>query len=305
MTPQYIDLQVNGYGGHDYNQEGLTAEQFHTSCELLREHGVAKILATITTEKLDVMCRRLQRIVDYRKADKLAQEIIVGFHIEGPFISPETGYVGAHPKDSVQPATVDAMKRLLDATDGMTRLVTLAPEHDAGFATTKFLRKSGVVVSAGHCNPTVEQLSASIDAGITLFTHLGNGCPMQMHRHDNIIQRALSLVDRGLMPMFIADGAHVPFVALGNYLKLAGVERCIVVTDAVAPAGKGPGKYTMGRWELVIGEDLVARAPDGSHFVGSALMMPRVVDNLKQKLGLSDAQVRTLIVDNPKKVVGL
>jgi N-acetylglucosamine-6-phosphate deacetylase len=126
------------------------------------------------------------------------------------------------------------MDRLLDAAGGLTRLVTLAPERDAGLKVTRRLAGQNIVVVAGHCDSTLEELRTAIDAGLTLFTHLGNGCPMQRHRHDNIIQRALSLHDR-LLLCLIADGAHVPFPALGNYMRAAGLDRCVVVTDAIAP----------------------------------------------------------------------
>src|SRR5439155_16776562 len=142
-------------------------------------------------------------------------------------------------------------------------------------------------VSAGHCNPSLEQLRGAIDAGLSMFTHLGNGCPMLLHRHDNIIQRVLSLADK-LLIGFIADGTHVPMMALANYLKLAGIENCYVVTDAIAPAGLGPGRYTLGRWDLLIEADMVARAPDRSHFVGSAITMPQTWENLTKKLRLSE-----------------
>src|SRR5947199_1104578 len=170
-----------------------------------------------------------------RERDPLVREIIAGIHIEVPFISPVDGYRGAHPKDAVRPADRDAMRRLLDAAGGLTRLVTLAPENDAGFAVTRLLTTQNIRVSAGHTNASLDQLKGAIAAGLSMFTHLGNGCPMQIHRHDNIIQRALSLADK-LFLMFIADGAHVTYTALRNYLKLAGLDRCIVVTDAVAPA---------------------------------------------------------------------
>jgi N-acetylglucosamine-6-phosphate deacetylase len=127
---------------------------------------------------------------------------------------------------------------------------------------------------------------------------------MVMHRHDNIVQRALSLADR-LWLCFIADGAHVPFTALGNYLKLAGYDRCIVVTDAIAPAGVGPGRYKFGRWDLVVGEDMVARAPDRSHFVGSGITMKQSAENLRTSLGVSEAMIRKLTFDNPRAAVGV
>lgn len=182
--------------------------------------------------------------------------------------------------------------------------MTLAPECDAGLQVTRLLSENGITVSAGHCDPTIDQLRAAIDAGLTMFTHLGNGCPMMMARHDNIIQRALSLSDR-LWLCFIADGVHVPFFALGNYLRAAGLNRCIIVTDAIAPAGLGPGRYTLGRWELDIGPDMVARAPDGSHLVGAAITMPQSAANLEQHLGLSADAVRQLTAINPRQAVGL
>jgi len=299
QPPEFFDLQVNGYGGVDFNQDDLGADALHTACATLRADGVAGILATIITEDLPVMCARLNRLMQLRAGDPLAASVIAGFHIEGPFISPHDGYRGAHPKDAVRPAEVGAMQRLLDAAGGLTRLVTLAPEFDAGLRVTRLLSGQRIAVSAGHCDPSLDQLLAALDAGLRLFTHVGNGCPMQLPRHDNVIQRALSLADR-LWLTFIADGVHVPFFALRNYLKIAGVDRCVVVTDAIAPAGKGPGIYRLGRWELNIGDDLVARAPDGSHLIGSAMSMSRAFDNLVRQVGLSEGEARRLTMMNPR-----
>lgn len=301
---KYFDLQVNGYGGVDFNKDDLGAEELHGCCERLRDDGASGILATIITEKLDLMCARLKRLAELRERDPLAEEIIAGVHIEGPFISPVTGYVGAHPRDAVMPASIDGARRLIDAASGLTRILTLAPECDAGLKVTAMLARQGITVSCGHCDPTLDQLRAAADAGASMFTHVGNGCPMQVHRHDNIIQRALNLSDR-LSMCFIADGVHVPFVALRNYLKCAGLSRCCVVTDAIAPAGLGPGRYTLGRWDLLIGEDMVARAPDGSHFVGSAISMPQTHRNLREKLGLNEEECGLLLETNPRRAVGL
>jgi N-acetylglucosamine-6-phosphate deacetylase len=299
----YFDLQVNGYDGIDFHSDDLCADELHQVCTTMQRDDVGGFLATITTEHIPVMEHRLRRLVELREADPLARELIPALHIEGPFISAVDGYRGAHPRDAVRPADVDSMKRLLDAAGGLATLVTLAPENDPGMATTRYLAKQGIRVSAGHTNASLDELKAAIDAGLSMFTHLGNGCPMQMHRHDNIIQRALSLADQ-IHPMFIADGAHVAFPALGNYLRTAGIDRCIVVTDAVAPAGRGPGRFRLGRWDLVVGEDLVARAPDGSHLIGSAVAMPRAVKNLVDHVGLSVAEAGQLTVHNPRMVMG-
>lgn len=304
MATGYFDIQVNGYKGVDFQSDQLTSEQLHAVCQHLADDGVAGILATLTTDHVDSLVRRLRRIVQFRAQDSLIARIIAGFHIEGPFLNETIGYRGAHPEDAIHPANEDEMSRMLDAAAGLTKLVTLAPERDAGQKVTRMLVKGGVRVSAGHCNPSLEELQAGIDAGVTLFTHVGNGCPMQMHRHDNIVQRALSFSDR-LYLCFIADGAHVPFFALKNYLRLAGLERCVIVTDCMSAAGMTPGRYQLGRWDVLVGPDMVARAPDGSHLVGAAITMPQTYANLTQKLGLSAADARQLIVDNPRTAIGI
>ncbi|CAA9441328.1 MAG: N-acetylglucosamine-6-phosphate deacetylase [uncultured Phycisphaerae bacterium] len=303
MPPDYFDLQVNGYAGVDFNKDDLTADELHLACGRLRADGYGGILATVITEDVPRMALRLANLVRHRERDPLAREMIAGFHVEGPFLNETPGYRGAHPADAMHPADLDEMKRLLDAAGGLARVVTLAPERDPSLRVTRMLSDAGVVVSAGHCDPPLDTLEAAIDAGLQMFTHLGNGCPMLMNRHDNVVQRVLSLADR-LWVCFIADGAHVPFFALRNYLRAAGMDRAIVVSDAVAPAGLGPGRYTLGRWELLIGDDLVARAPDGSHLIGSAVTMTRQADNLRAHVGLTDAQVRQLTADNPRRAIG-
>ncbi|MBN1555716.1 MAG: N-acetylglucosamine-6-phosphate deacetylase [Phycisphaerae bacterium] len=300
----YFDVQVNGYGGVDFNQEGVSPEGLHTACEMMRRDGVEGFLATIITEDVEKMCSCLARLVALRSRDSLAEEMLAGFHIEGPFINPEAGYRGAHPPDAIRPADADEMKRLLDAAGGLTRVVTLAPEQDEKFTVTKLLAKRGITVAAGHCNPSYEDLQAAVEAGVSLFTHLGNGTPPEIPRHDNIIQCALALSEK-LYFSLIADGVHLPHFVLRNFFQCIGLDRCIITTDAIAPAGLGPGRYTMGRWNLLIDEDLVARSPDGSHLVGSAMSMSQAEKILRDQLHLKDEDIRKLTYENPKKAICL
>jgi N-acetylglucosamine-6-phosphate deacetylase len=299
-----LDLQVNGYAGTDFNGDDLTAEALHHACVCLREDDCDSILATFITDDVATLERRMSTLVRLREQDELARSVIVGIHIEGPFMNPEKGYIGAHPPQCVRPANLEDAKRLLDAAGGLTKIVTLAPEKDEHFHVTEFLANNGVTVSAGHCNPSLEVLRAATEHGLTMFTHVGNGCPMLMHRHDNIIQRALALRDK-LWLCFIPDGVHIDFFALQNYLRVAGLEKTIFVTDAISAARLGPGKFTLAGWDIQIGEDLVARSPDGSHFVGSTVTIPRIVANGQQQLGLSKADLKLLLDTNPRKAVGL
>jgi len=298
----YFDLQVNGYAGVDFNRDDLSLESLHHACQQLQNDGVSSILATIITNYPEQIRRCLEKIVELRQSDPLIRNIIHGFHIEGPFLNEEQGYVGAHLAAAVCPADPDLMKQLLDAAHGLTRLVTLAPERDENYRVTRLLADQGIRVAAGHCNPSLDQLNAAIDAGLTMFTHLGNGCPQSLPRHDNIIQRVLSLSDR-LWISFIADGVHVPFYALNNYLRCAGLNRCVIVTDAISAAGLGPGTYSLGNKTVMVDENLITHSPDNSYLVGSSTPMMQMADNLHKHLELSNEQIRLLTITNPRKVL--
>jgi N-acetylglucosamine-6-phosphate deacetylase len=298
----YFDLQVNGYGGVDFNSDGLSADDLHRACEMVRRDGVSQILATVITEALPQMCGRIARIVELREQDELAREVIAGFHIEGPWLNETPGFRGAHPPDAMRPANLDDAGRLLEAGAGLVKLVTLAPERDPDAATTKWLANRGVRVAGGHSDASLEDLERATDNGLSLWTHLGNGCPGTLARHDNVVQRVLSFSDR-LWPCFIADGVHIPFFALRNYLRAADLSRCVVVSDAVAPAGLGPGTYSFARWTVNVGEDLAVRAPDNSHLVGSAVTMKQSVENLRTHLGLDDSAIAMLCETNPRRAL--
>ncbi len=300
----FFDLQVNGYGGVDFNADGLTSDALHAVCERWVADGVQGILATVITADLDVMVRRLKTLVACRAADPLSQQLIAGIHIEGPFLNPEPGYIGAHSAQAVRPANVDDARYLLDAAGGLCRLMTLAPEHDAGGRTTRLLVEAGVTVSAGHTNASLETLRAAIDAGLSMFTHVGNGCPATMARHDNIVQRALSLSDR-LWCCFIADGVHVPSWVLANYLKICGMDRAVVVTDAISAAGLGPGRYTLGDRAVEVDAHGAARYPgETDHLAGSAATMPHCVRVLRE-MGLVEATITALTFTQPRRAVGM
>ncbi|HBO44427.1 MAG TPA: N-acetylglucosamine-6-phosphate deacetylase [Planctomycetaceae bacterium] len=298
-----LDLQVNGYAGVDFNNGATTPNEMHEACRRLREDGVKHILATIITDDVGSMAARLASLAAFRRQDPLVEQVVLGFHIEGPFISPLPGYFGTHPAAAIRPADSDAMKRLLDAAEGLARIVTLAPEYDEGFRVVRLLDRAGVVAAAGHCNPSVDELRGAIDAGLSMFTHFGNGCPAVLPRHDNIIERVLGLADRLFVSM-IADGAHVPFVAMRNYLRLIPADRVVIVSDAINAAGCGPGTYAIGDQVVEVGDDLIPRTPDRSSLAGSACTMRRMADHLQRELGVDANDLRRWMVENPRRAIG-
>lgn len=298
---RFVDLQVNGYVGVDFNCGQVTPRQLHDVCLALRRDGVERILATVVTNAPQRMCAALRNLAGLREKDELARELIAGFHVEGPFISPLDGFRGAHPLEHVRPADLDQAQRLLDAAGGLVRVLSLAPEQDDGLRVTRRLSEHGLVVSMAHTDAPLELLEEAIQAGARMFTHLGNGCPLHLHRHDNIIQRVLSLAER-LTITFIGDLVHVPEPALGNYIRLVPPQNLVVVTDCSSPAGGPRGRYRFAGWEAEVDESGAMWSPDHAHLLGSAATMRTCQQNLR-RLGLSEGLIRQALCDNPARLI--
>lgn len=298
----YFDLQVNGYFGLDFNSDSYSDEAVVTTCKRLAEDGNEKILATVITAPMESMITRIGHIADLIERVPEAKAMIAGIHVEGPFINRAEGYVGAHPADAVTEANDELTNRLLEAGRGHVRLLTLAPEMDSGARVTKMLSDKGIVVAAGHCDPSLDQLRCAIDNGLKLFTHLGNGCPGLLPRHDNIIQRVLSLSDQ-LMVSFIADGHHVPAVALANYLDRMPTENIVIVTDAISAAGLGPGRYELADQIVEVDEDGAAWSACRTHFAGCASTFPQMIDFLSRDIGATEADIQRWLIDNPSRLM--
>lgn len=294
----WIDLQVNGYAGIDFNGPPLSNQQLIDVCRRLSDDGVQQCLPTIITDDLQLMCQRIRQIAQAIETLPEAKQVFAGIHVEGPFINPLDGYVGAHPKQHVCTATPERIEQILEAGSGHVKLLTLALESEHSMQAIERLVEQGIVVAAGHCDPSLAVLDQAIDAGLSLFTHLGNGCPGQLHRHDNIVQRVLSRADQ-LTISFIADGHHVPFFALKNYLHVVPEDRIVIVSDAISAAGLGPGKYQLGDQWVHVDEDLAAWSADRQHFAGCATTMPQMHQLLSEQLSVSEEQLTRWMKENP------
>ena len=299
-----IDLQINGFAGVDFNSDNLNGEGLLRASRSLKDIGVRKFLPTLITAPTDKLKSRAANLVQLIEENEELNEMIPGIHMEGPFISKEDGYRGAHPLDGVCLADLEIVKGLEDACAGKLLLFTLAPEQDKQGEVTKFLTNQEVVVSAGHTNASTDQLKNAIDSGLQMFTHLGNACPQQLPRHDNIIQRVLALSDK-LWISYIADGLHLPFFVLRNLLMTAGFDRSIIVSDAISAAECKAGCYTLGDQSIEIKEDGVSQSTDGSHLIGSTTSLATMYQNLINNLGLSKEQADDLTRTNPSRLLGL
>jgi N-acetylglucosamine-6-phosphate deacetylase len=267
--PAFVDLQVNGFAGVDYNAAGVTPEAIARSFDAMEATGVGLCLPTIITSTAEHFAACARAVLDTR------HPIIAGLHMEGPYISPTDGFRGAHPLSCVCPASVDDFRRRQDAADGRILLLTLAPEVPGALPVIEYAAGTGVRVAIAHSNATTAQIADAVTAGATLSTHLGNGCPAVLPRHPNVIWDQLAT--DALHASLIVDGHHLPPATVRVMVRAKSAERCVLVTDAMMAAGAGPGVYRLGDLEVVCDPSGRVAVPGSATLAGSSLTLPEAV----------------------------
>lgn len=276
--PGLFDLQVNGFAGVDFNAPDLTRDRASEALERMRTTGVTRCLPTLITSPFDDFARSARIIA------RLASAAVAGIHMEGPYLSPEDGPRGAHPREHLETASIDDFERRQAAADGRIVLVTLAPEVDGAMAVIEHLVDSRVRVAIGHTAASPRQIDAAIAAGATLATHLGNGCAAMLPRHPNVIWELLA--SDAVRVSLIVDGHHLPPSTVKAMIRAKGADHTILITDAVAAAGCEPGIYTMGAVKCELGKNGRVSAPGTPYLAGSALTLDRAIANTARFTGL-------------------
>ena len=302
VSPGWIDLQVNGYAGVDYNDPDAPHDEIARSIGVQRSTGVARFYPTVITGSRRDMTGSLSNLARARRT--LGDgDAMLGFHVEGPWISPHDGPRGAHPRPHVRAPSVDEFERFQDAAEGNVKLVTLSPEHPEALAVIEHMVVSGVVVSIGHTAATASQIADAVKAGATMSTHLGNGASSSVPRHDNYIVHQLA--DDRLYAGLIIDGIHLPPPFAKVALRAKGPDRSVLVTDAVAPAGCRPGHYRLGEQDVELTAEQRVELTTTRRLAGSALSMEKGIENSMRFAGLSLLESTRLATSNPGAAMGL
>jgi len=292
MKPIFVDLQVNGHGGVDL-LSAKTVDDVRKVSRSLFQNEVAGYLATLITAPLDSALSALKFIEEVRKNPLPGEAIILGTHLEGPFISLEKR--GVHPKEFVKDPDLAHMKALLTA--GIIKQVTLAPELPGAIELIKYLVGEGVVVSLGHSNATKSEAIAGFAAGAKTVTHLFNAMPKPPL--SGLADAALERSD--VVIQIIVDGVHVSNELLKDTMPKI-LERFIVTNDAVAAAGLGEGTFPFGGMEVTVTNG-AARRVDGT-LAGGVANLRASLAKLKE-LNISDSIALASVTTRPCELIGV
>jgi len=286
-----FDLQVNGFAGVDFQTVELTLPDLRRAVDALRACQTHRFLLTLITDDVEALSAKFKHIEELRAQDPVIAETVCGYHLEGPFLSGEDGYRGAHPAGLQAAPDWEVFRRLQTAAGGRIKMLTIAPELPGSAEFIAEAAQSGVVVSLGHTNASDGQIDAAIRAGAKLCTHLGNGVPQTLHRHENVMQRLLARDE--LTACFIPDGMHLPPAVLRNFFRVKPRGKVLLTTDAVSAAGAPPGRYTVGSLK-VESKDGVVRQPGRKNFAGSCLTPDQGVSNAARWLGIPVGDARSM-----------
>lgn len=224
-------------------------------------------------------------------------------HVEGPYLSPEDGPRGAHPRQHIRPPDWDEFRQFQDAAGGLIRLMTLAPEHEGALAFIERLAASGVVVALGHTAATGPRIRDATSAGARLSTHLGNGSHAMLPRHENYIWEQLA--DDRLWASIIADGHHLPASVVKCIVRVKTPARTVLTCDASPLAGLPPGRYSQWGQDFDIlpsNKVVVAGTP---YLAGSGAFADRCVGNAIPFAGVSLADAVDMAGARPRELLGL
>ena len=296
----FLDIQVNGFAAVDFNRPELTAADLTRATKAMWRSGVTRFLPVVITAPTTSMLATLAAIARAREEAPILRRAIPGIHLEGPFLSPDDGPRGAHPADSVRDPDWDVFRRFQDAAGGLIRFVTIAPERPGAIGLISKLRHAGIVVGIGHSDAKEQDIDQAVEAGAQISCHLGNGAHAMLPRHRNYIQKQLAT--DALMASVIADRHHLPSYVVKNMFRCKGLDRVILITDAMAAAAAPPGQYRLGEVLAEVGPDGYVRLPGTPYLAGSALTMDRAIDNAARFAGLAVEDAVRLATRQPRKL---
>lgn len=300
IAPGFIDNQVNGYVGVDFAAEQLSPDGIRMAAEALWKDGVTTFLPTLVSGSHDALIRNL-KILAQASEDPYFKGSMPGFHLEGPYISPEPGYCGCHPVQYIRRPSWKEFMQYQEAAGGKIIQVTVAPELDGAFEFIRSCRENGIVTAIGHTNATADEINLAVENGARLSTHLGNGCANLIDRRRNPLWPQLAN-DR-LIPSLIADGHHLLPEEIKVFYKIKGPEKLILTSDVNYLRGMPPGDYMYLGSKVIMTADGLIMNPELHCLAGASLPLFKGIENMMKHAGCTLGEALNLAGRNVARVL--
>jgi N-acetylglucosamine-6-phosphate deacetylase len=302
QVPGFVDLQVNGFCGVDFSSPNLIVEDFIRATNLLFKEGTACFLPTVITSPLSVYKRNLPLIAQLIGRIDLKGRM-PGIHIEGPFISSKSGARGIHNPHWIKKPDIELFKRLEDLSVGTIKLITIAAELEGAEQLIEYAVKRGISVSLGHQMATSQEIKRAESAGASALTHFGNGVPALLNRHNNPLWGGL-VADK-LSAMIISDGFHLPDSLIKVIIRVKGIGKVIVTSDASPVAGLQPGTYTSMGKKVLLERSGFLYDPETGYLAGSSKTMCKCLNQLGSRNLLKYREILQVGFHNPLGLIGV
>lgn len=296
VIPGFIDQHIHGAAGVDAIDGNVDAI-YKMACSLAKE-GVTAFLPTTTNQSIEVIDASLKSIKEYMDKNLDEGALVIGAHLEGPFISKK--YMGAQLPDYILKPSVEMFKHFEETSKNTIKLVSMAIEEDEE-ELTKYLKSKGIVVSIGHSAAGYEDIKKGIEEGVTCITHTYNG--MRPLRRDDIGMVGSALLFDELYCELICDGVHSSKPAVKLLWKNKPSDKLILVSDALRTKYMPDGKYYELE-QVIILKGKEARLEDGK-LAGSVLWLNEAAKNLMEFAGADFISAVKCASSNPAKNLGV
>ncbi len=278
LAPGFVDIHMHGGAGVDLMR--AAPGELPRLNKFLTNHGVTGYFPTTVAAPLDQTCAALERLADAIEGAQTSQAEggaiearPLGIHLEGPFLSHKRR--GVHPPEYLVEPTLPIFDRLWQAARGHVRMMTIAPELPGALEVIAEAARRKVCVSIGHSDAVLEAARAGVRAGARHATHTFNAMRPLDHRDPGILGEVLT--DRLLSADIIADGIHVAPEVIQIFLRSVGLERSVLITDAMSAAGMPDGTYQLGPIQVEVKD---GKCTSNGSLAGSVLTMDRAVRNI-------------------------
>ena len=290
--PGFIDLHLHGGMGFDV-MDGSHAS-LKGLCDFLIQGGVTSFLATTMTDSIERINAALAAMTSFAPC---TASPFLGVHIEGPYLNP--AYRGSQAEMHLREPKREEYMPWLET--GLIKMITMAPEIAGGAGLMRDALTQGAAVSIGHSGADYDAATSCFAAGARQVTHTFNGMPGIHHRQPGLFVAALENPD--VTFQIIPDGIHVHPAVVRMLVRLVGIERVVVITDAMLATGLGDGEYATGDVFVTV-RDGQARTPSGG-LAGSTLTMEGALRNMTRFCDLSLAQALPMLTRVPARSIGM